>query len=165
MSSIGVYLTIEKEEALSQCLACIRPLADAIILLDQREEDTEQRALRTRQLIGRLRGEEIDDEGFQLLLACVEEEQPSLLVCTGLGDYFYKKDRWKQAIFWFENALRLDGGESGFVCLRLGTSYGELGQWETAATYMKLAEILEIGKIEKRSNKVVAVNEEIQQSE
>ncbi len=145
LSSIGVYLTVESEEALSQCLACIKPLADAIILLDQRGEEMEQRALRIRQLMGRLRGKEIEDEGFQLLLTCIQEDAPSLEVCTGLGEYFYKKRAWKQAIFWFENALRLDGGESSFVCLRLGISYGEIGRWETAATYMKLAEIFEVG--------------------
>lgn len=142
MSSIGVYLTLESEDALCQCLALIRPLADAIILLDQRVEETEQRAMRSRQILGRLRGEEIDDEGFQLLLACVGDDAPSLEVCISLGEYFYKKQAWKQAIFWFENALRMNGGESSFVCLRLGTSYGELGQWEPAATYMKLAEMM-----------------------
>ena len=145
---IGVYLTIENEEALSQCLACIKPLADAIILLDQGDENAEQRAQRTRQLIGRLRGTEIDDEGFQLLLACGQEEAPSLKVCSGLGEYFYKKRIWRQAIFWFENTLRLEGGETSYVCLRLGTSYGELGRWETAATYMKLAEIFEKNRLE-----------------
>lgn len=142
MSSIGVYLTIENDEVLSQCLSCIRPLADAIILLDQREEETEQRALRTRQLMEKLRGKELDDEGYQLLITCAEEDAPSLEICTSLGEYFYKRHAWKQAIFWFENALRLDGGECSFVCLRLGTSYGEISQWEAAATYMKLAELL-----------------------
>lgn len=150
LSSIGVYLTLENEEALAQCLAMIRPFADAIILLDQREEETEQRALRLRQLFGRVRGEEIDDEGFQLLLSCVGEDAPSLEVCIGLGEYFYKKQTWRQAVFWFENALRLNGGETSFVCLRLGVSYGELGQLETAATYMKLAELLKSGGVEKK---------------
>ncbi|KXL51758.1 hypothetical protein CLNEO_28250 [Anaerotignum neopropionicum] len=149
MSSIGVYLTFENDEALSRCLACIRPLADAIILFDQREGETELRALRTRQLLGRLVGKEIDDEGFQLLFTCVEEETPSLEVCMRLGEYFYKRHAWKQTIFWFENALRIDGGESSFVCLRLGTSYGEIGQWEAAATYMKLAEIFGNGGLER----------------
>ncbi len=147
VSSIGVYLTIENEEALSQCLAYIKPLAESIILLDQSEVAAEQRAHRTRELLSRLRGTEIDEEGFQLLLACGEEEAPSLTVCTGLGEYFYKKGAWRQAIFWFENALRLEGGETSFVCLRLGTSYGELGLWETAATYMKLAEIFENNRL------------------
>ncbi|GEM_PF-1744946 len=143
LSSIGVYLTIENEEGLSQCLELINPLADAIILLDQRDEKTEQRALRAKQLMARLRGKEIEDEGFQLLLTCVQEDAPSLEVCINLGEYFYRKHVWKQAIFWFENTLRLDGGEISFVCLRLGTCYGELGQWENAAKYMKLAEIFE----------------------
>lgn len=159
MSSIGVYLTLENEEALSQCLALIRPLADAIILLDQREEEPEQRAMRSRQILGRLRDEEIDAEGFQLLLACVEDEAPSLEVCISLGEYFYKKQVWKQAIFWFENALRMNGGESSFVCLRLGTSYGELAQWEPAATYMKLAEMMKNGNGERgtESNRPSAI--------
>ncbi len=155
LSSIGVYLTFEDDEALSQCLACIRPLADAIILFDQSEGEAELRALRTRKLMGRLLGKEIDGEGFQLLFTCVEEEAPSLEVCMNLGEYFYKKHAWKQAIFWFENALRLDGGESSFACLRLGTSYGEIGGWEAAATYMKLAEILgnsELGRSAQNDN-------------
>ncbi|AMJ40331.1 hypothetical protein SAMN02745151_00750 [[Clostridium] propionicum DSM 1682] len=143
LSSIGVYLTIENEEGLSQCLERISPLADAIILLDQRGEEMEQRAQRARELMARLRGKEIEDEGFQLLLTCAQEDAPSLEVCISLGEYFYKKHVWKQAIFWFENTLRLDGGEISFVCLRLGTCYGELGQWESAAKYMKLAEIFE----------------------
>lgn len=142
LSSIGVYLTLGDEETLSQCLAIIKPLADAIILLDQREEETEQRAMRCRQLMGRLRGEELDEEGFQLFLSCVGDESPTLEVCTSLGEYFYKKKAWKQAIFWFENALRLDGGESSFVCFRLGASYAEIDNLEAAATYMKLAEML-----------------------
>ncbi|WMI80303.1 tetratricopeptide repeat protein [Anaerotignum sp. MB30-C6] len=150
MGSIGLYLTLENDEALSQCLAIIKPLADAIILLDQKEQEPEQRALRSRQLIGRLQGTEIDEEGLQLLLSCVGEESPSLEVCTSLGEYFYKKQAWRQAVFWFENVLRMNGGESSFVCLRLGASYGELGQYETAATYMKLAELLKSGGVERQ---------------
>ncbi len=150
LSSIGVYLTIKNEEGLSQCLERISPLADAIILLDQRGEETEQRALRVKQLMARLRGKEIEDEGFQLLLTFAQEDTPSLEVCISLGEYFYKKHVWNQAIFWFENTLRLDGGEISFVCLRLGTCYGELGQWENAAKYMKLAEIFENASEEER---------------
>ncbi|WP_352400977.1 hypothetical protein [Anaerotignum sp.] len=146
MSSIGIYLTLQDEKALSQCLALIKPLADAMILLDQREEETEQRAMRCRQLMGRLRGDEIDEEGFQLIFSCLADESPTLEVCTSLGEYFYKKEAWKQAIFWFENALRLDGGESSFVCLRLGVSYAEIGHLEAAATYIKLAEMLKGSK-------------------
>lgn len=143
MGSIGLYLTLENDEELAQCLALIRPLANGVILLDENDEKKENRAFRSRQFFKQLSGKNIDDEGLQLLLGCVGDVPPSLQGCIKLGEYFYKRRAWKQAIFWFENALRMEGDKSSFICLRLGTSYGELCQLKMAATYMKLAELME----------------------
>lgn len=140
MCPIGVYFVLQDETQLPQCLACITPISQAVVLLDQDEGEHEKHACCLRQRLHRLCAQSPEAESLALLLPLMNET-PSVDACLNIGEYFYHKSLWKQAIFWFENALRMEDGESSFVCLRLITCYGELGQWADAAAYMKLAEL------------------------
>ena len=67
-----------------------------------------------------------------------------------IGEYFYEKGQWEQAIFWYENALHAERctEQGAFVqeecygflpCIRLCVCYGRLGEWEMAKMYNEMA--------------------------
>ena len=84
-----------------------------------------------------------EEEGISLLLEGLQFAPPTGEHCCEIGEYFYEKGQWEQAIFWYENALhaerRTEQGAFvqeecyGFLpCIRLCVCYGRLGEWEMA---------------------------------
>ena len=70
--------------------------------------------------------------------------------CCDIGAYFYGKEQWEQAIFWYENALRAERRTEqgafvqedcyGFLpCIQLCVCYDRLGDLERAKMYNEMA--------------------------
>lgn len=89
-------------------------------------------------------------EALEILLHGVTLAPPSGELCCEIGNFFFQKEDWAQAIFWYENALRAEKRtESGaFIeedcygylpCIRLCICFDRLGKWETARAYNDLA--------------------------
>ena len=91
-----------------------------------------------------------EEEGISLLLEGLQFAPPTGEHCCEIGEYFYEKGQWEQAIFGYENALhaerRTEQGAFvqeecyGFLpCIRLCVCYGRLGEWEMAKMYNEMA--------------------------
>lgn len=89
-------------------------------------------------------------EALALLLHGITLAPPSGELCCEIGNFFFQKADWAQAIFWYENALHAEKHpESGaFIeedcygylpCIHLCICYDRLGKWENANTYNELA--------------------------
>lgn len=89
-------------------------------------------------------------EALDILLHSITLAPPSGELCCEIGNFFFQKEAWKQAIFWYENALhaekRIESGAFieeecyGYLpCIRLCICYDRLGKWETARTYNDMA--------------------------
>ena len=91
-----------------------------------------------------------EEEGISLLLEGLQFAPPTGEHCCEIGEYFYEKGQWEQAIFWYENALHAERctEQGAFVqeecygflpCIRLCVCYGRLGEWEMAKMYNEMA--------------------------
>ena len=90
-----------------------------------------------------------EEEGISLLLEGLQFAPPTGEHCCEIGEYFYEKGQWEQAIFWYENALHAERctEQGAFVqeecygflpCIRLCVCYGRLGEWEMAKMYNEM---------------------------
>lgn len=91
-----------------------------------------------------------DSEALESLLKALSLAVPSGELCCDLGWYFFAKEDWRQAIFWYENALRAEKRtESGaFIqeecygylpCIQLCVCYDRIGEREKAKMYNNMA--------------------------
>lgn len=103
-----------------------------------------------RQLAGCLFALGRDDEALECLLKGLALAVPGGELCCDLGWYFFEREQWKQAAFWYENALHAEKRrESGaFVeeecygylpCIQLCVCYDRLGDREKAKMYNEIA--------------------------
>ena len=87
--------------------------------------------------------------------------------CCEIGEYFYEKGQWEQAIFWYENALHAERctEQGAFVqeecygflpCIRLCVCYGRLGEWEMAKMYNEMAGVFRPEDASVRQNRGVS---------
>lgn len=118
--------------------------------LENPEGGAENKSEAVRMLANCLRAAGKEEEGISLLLTGLQFAPPTGEHCCEIGEYFYEKGRWEQAIFWYENALhaerRTEQGTFvqeecyGFLpCIRLCVCYGRLGEWEMARMYNEMA--------------------------
>lgn len=93
---------------------------------------------------------EEEKEALAALLQGLTFAPPNGELCCALGAHFFGKENWKQAVFWYENALHVEKRrESGaFIqeecygylpCIQLCVCYDRLGDWEKAKMYNDLA--------------------------
>ena len=91
-----------------------------------------------------------EEEAFAALLQGLKLAPPTGEHCCDIGKYFYEKEQWEQAIFWYENALRAERRteEGAFVqedcygflpCIQLCVCYDRLGDRERARMYNEMA--------------------------
>lgn len=91
-----------------------------------------------------------EEEALESLLKGLALAVPGGELCCALGWHFFAREDWKQAAFWYENALRAEKRtESGaFVqeecygylpCIQLCVCYDRLGDRDKAETYNKMA--------------------------
>lgn len=87
---------------------------------------------------------------LDILLHALTLAPPSGELCCEIGNFFFQKASWQQAIFWYENALHAEKHpENGaFIeeecygylpCIRLCICYDRLGKWENARAYNDMA--------------------------
>lgn len=90
------------------------------------------------------------EEAFDALLQGLKLAPPTGEHCCDIGKYFYGKEQWEQAIFWYENALRAERRteQGAFVqeecygylpCIQLCVCYDRLGDRERASMYNEMA--------------------------
>lgn len=71
-------------------------------------------------------------------------------LCCDIGQHFFDRSRWEQAVFWYENALRVpcDMKSGGFIqreyyeyipCVQLSVCWYHLGDKKKAAAYHRMA--------------------------
>lgn len=91
-----------------------------------------------------------EDTALEFLMRGLKYQVPGAELCCDIGKHFFDRAQWKQAIFWYENAVRaVPEEESGrFVnwdCygylpyIQLSVCYYKIGQMEKAVKYHKLA--------------------------
>lgn len=91
-----------------------------------------------------------EKEALAILLQGLTFAVPNGELCCELGGYFFAKEEWGQAIFWYENALHAEKRkESGaFIqeecygylpCIQLCVCYDRIGDWEQAKMYNNMA--------------------------
>lgn len=94
-----------------------------------------------------------EEEAFAALLQGLRLAPPTGELCCDIGRYFYEREEWENAIFWYENALhaekRADKGAFvqeecyGFLpCIQLCVCYDRLGEYERAKMYNEMAGVL-----------------------
>lgn len=85
-----------------------------------------------------------EEEALEFLLKGLSFRAPGGELCCDLGKHFYDRERWEEAAFWYEGALRAPerGNNGGFFheeccgylpCLQLSVCYDRLGKKELAA--------------------------------
>ena len=96
------------------------------------------------------------EEGFDALLQGLRLAPPTGEHCCDIGAYFYGREEWEQAIFWYENALHAEKRirQGAFVqeecygylpCIQLCVCHDRLGDWERAQMYNEMAAVLKPG--------------------
>lgn len=91
------------------------------------------------------------DRALKFLLSGLSEGIPKPELCCDLGWWFFSAGRYRDAIFWYGQAVRTGRwtGEDGFVMpecrgyipyLQMCVCYDRLGEWKTAERYNELAE-------------------------
>lgn len=93
------------------------------------------------------------EESFDALLQGLRLAPPTGELCCDMGMYFFRRREWKTAIFWYENALRVEKRtkQGAFVqeecygylpCIQLCVCYDRLGDRERAKMYNEMAGVL-----------------------
>lgn len=93
-------------------------------------------------------GREADALAF--LLGALAFRTPDGELCCDIGKHFLDREKWKQAVFWYESALRTSPDEKigGFVqsdcygylpCIQLSVCYYHLGELQRASEYHRQA--------------------------
>lgn len=145
LGSVTVYLVIKDERDLSLCLERIRPITESVMILEERNHGNDGTTERYGRILNRLFGWEVEEEMVAHFLTCLGQMPPTGGLCCEMGGYFYRKGCWQQAVFWYENALRVEGYQGLLPCMRLGHCYSEMGDWSRAKGYYKLAEVCSKG--------------------
>ncbi|WP_458407738.1 tetratricopeptide repeat-containing glycosyltransferase family 2 protein [Anaerotignum sp.] len=94
------------------------------------------------------------EEALNILLQGLRLAPPTGEHCCDIGRYFYDREEWENAIFWYENALhaekRTDKGAFvqeecyGYLpCIQLCVCYDRLGDTERAKMYNEMAGVLQ----------------------
>lgn len=90
------------------------------------------------------------EEAFDTLLQGLRLAPPTGEHCCAIGNYFYGRQEWEQAVFWYENALRAERRteKGAFVqeecygylpCIQLCVCYDRLGDLRQAKLYNDMA--------------------------
>lgn len=87
-------------------------------------------------------------KGFRALLRALEYGAPKPELCCDLGQYFYEREEWETAAYWYEQALNRGNTKQGFCqeicrgylpCVQLCVCWHRMGDYEKALYYHKEA--------------------------
>ena len=93
------------------------------------------------------------EKAFDILLQGLRLAPPTGEHCCDIGRYFYDREEWETAVFWYENALHAEKRteKGAFVqeecygylpCIQLCVCYDRLGDHERAKMYNEMAGVL-----------------------
>ena len=93
------------------------------------------------------------EKAFDMLLQGLRLAPPTGEHCCDIGRYFYDREKWETAVFWYENALHAEKRteKGAFVqeecygylpCIQLCVCYDRLGEHERAKMYNEMAGVL-----------------------
>lgn len=93
------------------------------------------------------------EKAFDILLQGLKLAPPTGEHCCDIGRYFFEKENWETAVFWYENALKAEKRteKGAFVqeecygylpCIQLCVCYDKLGEKERAKMYNEMAGVL-----------------------
>ena len=93
------------------------------------------------------------EKALDMLLQGLRLAPPTGEHCCDLGGYFYEKEEWENAVFWYENALRAEKRteKGAFVqeecygylpCIQLCVCYDRLGEEKRAKMYNEIEGVL-----------------------
>lgn len=96
------------------------------------------------------------EEAFDVLLQGLRFAPPTGELCCDMGAYFYEKQQWETAAFWYQNALKAEKRveKGAFVqedcygylpCIQLCVCYDKMGMIEQAKMYNEMADVLKKG--------------------
>lgn len=105
------------------------------------------------------------EKALDVLLQGLRLAPPTGEHCCDLGRYFYEKEQWENAVFWYENALhaekRTDKGAFvqeecyGYLpCIQLCVCYDRLGDRGQAKMYNEMAGVLKPGDAAVAQNRI-----------
>lgn len=88
---------------------------------------------------------------------------PTGELCCDIGEYFFDRSKWEQAVFWYENALRVPFDETtgGFIqreyyeyipCVQLSVCWYRIGDKKKAEAYHRMAGLYKPYGTEYRQN-------------
>ena len=97
-----------------------------------------------------------EEEAMDALLQGLRLAPPTGELCCDIGSYFYEKQQWETAAFWYQNALKAEKRteKGAFVqedcygylpCMQLCVCYDRLGEAEQAKMYNEMADVLKPG--------------------
>ena len=89
---------------------------------------------------------------MEALFYCFTLYLPRAETCCDLGRYYFDRQAWREAIFWYETALRVEKRKNGggFIredcygylpCIQLCVCYDRLGRREKAVSYNEMAAV------------------------
>ncbi|MBR6542139.1 MAG: glycosyltransferase [Anaerotignum sp.] len=107
---------------------------------------------------------EREEAAMDVLLQGLRLSPPTGELCCDIGRYFYQKEEWENAIFWYENALHAERRteKGAFVqeecygylpCIQLCVCYDRLGDWERAKMYNEMAGVFQPASEAVQSNR------------
>lgn len=106
-----------------------------------------------------------EEEALAALLDGLRLAPPTGEHCCDIGRYFYEREDWENAVFWYENALRAEKRteKGAFVqeecygylpCIQLCVCYDRLGDRERAKMYNEMAGVLKPGDMAVEQNRI-----------
>ena len=123
------------------------------LLLQEKELWLENRLEAVRLLSHCLVAQEREEEGFSVLLEGLRLAPPTGELCCDIGAYFFGRQEWANAAFWYRNALHAEKrlAQGAFVqeecygylpCIQLCVCHDRLGEGEQAEMYNEMAGVL-----------------------
>ena len=105
-----------------------------------------------------------DREALRALLMSLEYDCPRAETCCDIGGHFFGRERYREAIFWYDLAARCKRNDTsgGFILpdcydyipyLQLCVCYDRLGDAKTAEQYNELAAACRPGSVEVAANR------------
>lgn len=105
------------------------------------------------------------ERALDTLLQGLRLAPPTGELCCDLGRYFYERNEWETAAFWYESALHAEkrtekgafvqGDCYGYLpCIQLCVCHDRLGEWELAKMYNEMAGVLKPGDEAVEKNRI-----------
>lgn len=117
-----------------------------------------------------------DREALRALLMSLEYDSPRAETCCDIGGHFFGRERYREAIFWYDQASRCKRNDTtgGFILpdcydyipyLQLCVCYDRLGDSTAAEKYNEMAAVCRPGSVEVAANRRYFAQKRAQKAE